>query len=128
MIENFNYFRAWHKKDKVMLDVAMIDFASGVIYSLHSDTHYKSSFKDIIIMRCAEGFKDVNGKYFFEGDKIETNLYLSVSGVIKYGNFKSEEDGFYIEEFGFYVLYEDKKIFRLDEHNCYDRIVGNIYE
>ncbi len=122
-------FRAWHKKERKMLDVQDISFTkSGRCVGarcFHAEIHggfwYYYIDEDIDLMQYT-GLKDKNGKEIYEGDIVKT-LYV-FSSDIPHGQIKFKKGRFFVE-----WMNEDEEMNDiLHIHAKASEIIGNIYE
>lgn len=119
-------FRAWHKKEKKMLEIAGIGFdQSGNTWHGFDWNGLQFFYGEVILMQ-STGLKDKNGKEIFEGDiivfwwhsmysdrKVESN-----KGVIEFRN----------GEFGFFNKKTWYPISRLVKKLKLVEVIGNAYE
>jgi uncharacterized phage protein (TIGR01671 family) len=75
-------FRAWLKEDKEMIDVDEMHFKNGELDFIGNGITWMYKKSDIVLMQ-STGFKDKNGKEFFEGDIVDSEDGI-LSGVVEY--------------------------------------------
>ncbi|MFL8888668.1 YopX family protein [Helcococcus kunzii] len=148
-------FRAWHKRNKIMLNVISINFSLKQITAdietrkIYPELDYwwketDIPFSEIVLMQ-STGLKDKNGIEIFEGDIAKVGLYGDVFNVIiKFGDYEQDGSGgeysgaevlgFYGEVINYRSLIENgiyiSKVDIKTSLFIYDEleVLGNIYE
>ncbi|RNE05599.1 YopX family protein [Lacticaseibacillus paracasei] len=118
-------FRAWNKKDKVMVDVASINFwPDGVLSVLEDVDDAEPQLADGYELMQYTGLHDKNGRDIYEGDIIVTHpksrYEAPKSGVVQFGG--------HCPSFGYKT--EDGEEYDIWSSNAYRtyEVIGNIFE
>ena len=107
-------FRAWNKKDKVMVDVAAMNFGPSGFWSLIEDAYdAELQLADSYELMQYTGLKDKNGREIYEGDIVK-NEYGKVMEV----NYDPRSAAFGVGDYYFGTIGSGKIL----------EVIGNIYE
>ena len=107
-------FRAWNKKDKVMVDVAAMNFGPSGFWSLIEDAYdAELQLADSYELMQYTGLKDKNGREIYEGDIVK-NEYGKVMEV----NYDPRSAAFGVGDYYFGTIGSGKTL----------EVIGNIFD
>lgn len=114
-------FRAWNKKDKVMVDVAAMNFGPSGFWSLIEDAYdAELQLADSYELMQYTGLKDKNGREIYEGDVLDIGLRnQDGKPVIAPVSYETYAAGYVLDNGG-------NGIWQRLTEDC--EVIGNIYE
>ena len=124
-------FRAWNKKDKVMVDVAAMNFGPSGLWSLIEDAYdAELQLADSYELMQYTGLKDKNGREIYEGDilKVTSEDWESYVATVKWFG-KEDYRAFDLEGIPTSWSYDANAlatIFQEGVETC--EVIGNIFE
>lgn len=114
-------FRAWNKKDKVMVDVAALNFGPSGFWSLIEDAYdAELQLADSYELMQYTGLKDKNGREIYEGDVLDIGLRnQDGKPIIAPVSYETYAAGYVLDNGG-------NGIWQRLTKEC--EVIGNIYE
>lgn len=124
-------FRAWDKKDKVMVDVAAMNFGPSGLWSLIEDADdAELQLEDNYELMQYTGLNDKNGRDIYEGDIVYFGSVWCVGD--EYDPREEEHTGLveYRPDYASYVVNCNGKIYPLEQLISFDgySVQGNVHE
>lgn len=124
-------FRAWNKKDKVMVDVAAMNFGPSGLWSLIEYAYdAELQLADNYELMQYTGMNDKNGREIYEGDILYFGSVWCVGD--EYDPREEEHTGLveYRPDYASYVVNCNGKIYPLEQLISFDgySVQGNVHE